>query len=161
MRQAGIAVETLEMQRGWLAGARRLWRLTRELRPDVVQGWMYHGSLMATVARRAHPRAALAWNLRGSDLDWSATSLATRGVVMALAAASRAPGLIIANSEAGRRFHRGLGYAGPDERWRMIPNGFDLAQLRPDPAARASVRAELGIDEGRPLIGMLARSRVG
>jgi glycosyltransferase involved in cell wall biosynthesis len=157
LRAAGVEVVTLEMQHGFAAGVRALWRLTRELRPDLIQGWMYHGSLMATLARQAHPRAALAWNIRGSDLDWRTTSLATRAVFGALALCSRAPELILANSRAGVDFHRANGYASQPERWRIIPNGFDLDRLRPDPRARAEVRAELGIPDGLPLLGMLAR----
>jgi glycosyltransferase involved in cell wall biosynthesis len=39
----------------------------------------------------------------------------------------------------------------------VIPNGFDLEQLKPDPAARISVREESGIPADALLIGMAAR----
>ena len=39
----------------------------------------------------------------------------------------------------------------------VIPNGFDLARFRPDLAARASVRSELGLPEDTPLVGLIAR----
>jgi glycosyltransferase involved in cell wall biosynthesis len=39
----------------------------------------------------------------------------------------------------------------------VVPNGFDLARFRPDAAARASVRAELGLTTGTPLVGIVAR----
>ena len=39
----------------------------------------------------------------------------------------------------------------------MIPNGFDTDAFRPDPAARLSVRRELGVDPDAPLIGLVAR----
>jgi glycosyltransferase involved in cell wall biosynthesis len=157
LRASGIEVVTLELQHRFAAGVRTLWRTTRELRPDLVQGWMYHGSLMATLARRAWPRAALAWNLRGAELDWRTTSLATRAVVTGLGVLSRGPELIVSNSEAGERFHRRLGYAPWPARWRVIPNGFETGTLRPDAHARAAVRAELGVAEGVPLLGTLAR----
>jgi glycosyltransferase involved in cell wall biosynthesis len=39
----------------------------------------------------------------------------------------------------------------------VLPNGFDLDAFQPDPAARGSVRQELGISEETPLIGLVAR----
>jgi len=39
----------------------------------------------------------------------------------------------------------------------LIPNGFDLGLFKPDPVARRSVRAELGIAEDTVLIGLIAR----
>ena len=51
--------------------------------------------------------------------------------------------------------HERLGY---DSRHRVvIPNGFDTEMFRPDAAARAAVREELGIPAGARLVGMLAR----
>ena len=39
----------------------------------------------------------------------------------------------------------------------VIPNGFDVDVFRPDPAARAAIRAELGIDAGDPVVAHAAR----
>jgi len=53
--------------------------------------------------------------------------------------------------------------AHPRESWLLrrengvIPNGFDLEKIKPDPDARASVRQELGIPLDAPLIGIAAR----
>lgn len=46
----GIPVYTLGMPRGWPhpSGLVRLVRLVRRLRPDLLQGWMYHGNLAAS-----------------------------------------------------------------------------------------------------------------
>jgi len=46
-------------------------------------------------------------------------------------------------SEASLRTHKKLNYAA--EKLEVIPNGFDLEQVKPDPAARESLRAELGL----------------
>jgi glycosyltransferase involved in cell wall biosynthesis len=62
---------------------------------------------------------------------------------------------IVCCSEASLRTHKKLGYAA--EKLEVIPNGFDLEQVKPDPAARASLREELGIPADTILIGIAAR----
>ncbi|MBK8459390.1 MAG: glycosyltransferase family 4 protein [Micropruina sp.] len=42
-------------------------------------------------------------------------------------------------------------------RWRVVGNGVDLTRLRPDPAGRTAVRAELGIADGELLVGTVGR----
>ncbi len=51
--------------------------------------------------------------------------------------------------------HAKLHYAA--DKMQVIPNGFDLEQTRPDPAARLSIREELGIPADTLLIGIAAR----
>ncbi|EHN63236.1 glycosyl transferase [Comamonas testosteroni ATCC 11996] len=48
-----------------------------------------------------------------------------------------------------------MGYAA--DKLHVIPNGFDLSRFVPDVAARASVRAELGLAADVPLVGLIAR----
>jgi glycosyltransferase involved in cell wall biosynthesis len=67
----------------------------------------------------------------------------------------RIPARIVCCSEATRRVHVQMGYA--SDKMLVIPNGIDLGRFRPDPRARRSVRAELGLDSEAPLIGMVAR----
>jgi len=65
------------------------------------------------------------------------------------------PDVVVANSEAGRVEHVARAYRTP--RWEVIPNGFDLERLGPDPAARVEVRRELGVAADAPLIGHVGR----
>jgi len=53
------------------------------------------------------------------------------------------------------RTHKKLNYA-PDK-LQVIPNGFDLDQVKPDPTARESLRQELGIPADAVVIGFAAR----
>ena len=53
------------------------------------------------------------------------------------------------------RVHVALGYDA--DKFVIIPNGFDLAEFKPDPASRRDLRTELGLDAETPLIGMSAR----
>ena len=134
----------------------RLVRLMRRERPDIVQTWLYHADLLGGLAARAAGLAPVLWNLRQSDLDPVGTKWPTRAVVAASARLSRrVPDAIVCCSEASLRVHAALGY--DDARMKVVLNGVDLAEFRPDPAARAAVRGELGLAEDTPLIGMAAR----
>lgn len=158
LRGRGVDVRTLGMRPG-VAGPlsfRRLVRLLRALRPDVVQSWMYHADLLGGLAARAAGGIPVAWNLRRTTPRVEGVRLTTRLVVRACAATSRRlPRRIVSCSRAGARAHAALGYAA--DRMVLIPNGFDTALFRPDPAARAALRAEWGVDEGVPLLGTVAR----
>jgi glycosyltransferase involved in cell wall biosynthesis len=43
------------------------------------------------------------------------------------------------------------------DKLRVVPNGVDTDRFRPDPGARERVRAELGVPEPVPLVGLIAR----
>jgi len=65
------------------------------------------------------------------------------------------PARIVCCSEASLHIHRKLSYDA--EKLEVIPNGFDLERVKPDPTARVSVREELGIPGDAILIGIAAR----
>jgi len=68
---------------------------------------------------------------------------------------SRHVDVIVLNSERGKKVHISKGYDG--RRMVVIPNGFDPELFKPDEAARASVRRELGLSENLILVGLIAR----
>jgi glycosyltransferase involved in cell wall biosynthesis len=151
----GVPVHSLGMPPGapTLAGARALLRLLARERPHVLQTWMYHADLLGLLAGRALGVPRIAWNLRCSNLG--ERSRLTRWTIRAGAWLSRGPNVVVVNSEAGRAFHASLGYR--PRRWAVIPNGFDLERFAPNPGARASVRAELGVGPDTPLLGLVCR----
>lgn len=154
----GIPVFALGMRPG-VPNPWRLFQLTRLLRvlaPDLVQTWMYHADLVGGLAARLAGVPRLVWNIRQSDLDPRQVKRSTRATVRAAALLSRRlPDHILCCSERARDIHITLGYQ--QELLEVIPNGFDLQTFHPDPSARAELRAELGIAESTPLIGLVAR----
>ncbi|NCA70776.1 MAG: glycosyltransferase [Sphingobacteriia bacterium] len=158
----GVEVHSLGMRRG-LPSPRafaRLLRILRGFRPDLVQTWMYHADLMGALAKpllgMGARRPRLVWNIRQSDLDPQLTRRSTRLVARLNGGLSHwAPDHILCCSQRAREVHRALGYR--DDLMSLIPNGFDLEHFRPDAHARARLRAELGIPESTPLVGLVAR----
>ncbi len=143
---------------GVFSAARAAARLARELRgfrPDVVQTWLYHADLFGLFAKVWGVAPKLCWNLRCSDLGPGDAPPLTRVLARCLGMASRAPDIVIVNSQAGRLAHERIGYR--PRRWEVIYNGFDAARFVPDPSARPALQESLNIPAQAPVIGMVAR----
>ncbi len=156
--QLGIEVYALDMPRGLptLSGLLRLGGLVRRVRPDLIQGWMYHGNLAATAASRlVGGGIPVVWNIRQTLYSLKGERILSRMVIRLNSALSRSPRLIIYNSELSRKQHEAFGFT--SDRSVFIPNGFDTEVFRPDPAERQSVRDELGVASSTLLVGLIAR----
>lgn len=159
LREAGVAVHALNMKASPLKAAQGLWklfRLLRQLNPDVVQTWMYHADLLGGLVARLAGIRAVAWGIRNSGADLRHGSRSARGVAWLCARLSRwVPGVIVACADEAARRHREWGYD-PD-RMLVIPNGYDMAAWKADALARSQLRSEWGIAENAPVIGSVAR----
>jgi len=159
---AGLPLHVLNMSgaAGLPLALGRLIRLLRHLRPDVVQSWLYHADLLASLAR---PLASLGWgrgpkllwNIRCSDMQMEHYSAQTRLIRAFLARLSAWPDGIVTNSQAGQRSHEALGYH--PRRWICIPNGIDTDLFQPDPLQRQRHREALGVKDDELLVGLVAR----
>jgi glycosyltransferase involved in cell wall biosynthesis len=156
----GVTVVELRCDKagGIVAGLFKLARLIAESRPDIVQGWMYHGDLAALVAlvlsgRRRQTR--LVWSIRCSAMDWRDYGPGLALVVKACALLSGAPDVVTANSAAGLKSHLALGYR--PRRAEVVANGIDVDEFRPDAIARRAVRSELGIPDDATVLAHVAR----
>lgn len=146
-RSAGNAIQTIG----------QLCRIVRDVRPDVVQGWMYHGDLFATIAHKLGGSATrrLMWNIRCSDMRLSDYSLQLRAIVRACTWLSPVPDVVLANSTAGARAHTAAGYK--PRRLEILHNGIATERFAPDPDARQAVRSELGLPGDAALALHVAR----
>ena len=158
LRALGIPVDSLDMRPGTANPITliRLIRHLRHLKPDLVHTWMYHADLMGGVAARLADVSALAWCVRQSTLAPTHNKNQTLAVVKVNAFLShRMPDRILCCSEAARKVHVAYGYA--PEKMIVVPNGIDISHFKSDPNARLSVRTELGLPFGTPLVGSIGR----
>jgi glycosyltransferase involved in cell wall biosynthesis len=137
----------------------KLMRLLRRHRPALVQTWMYHADLLGGLAARLAGRIPVVWGIHQASLAKEGNKKLTLFTIRLCAKLSGyLPDRIICCSKAALEAHSALGYA--RDRMVMIPNGFDLGIYKPDPAARASVRAELDLAGDAVLVGLFARFHV-
>src|ERR1700682_2065257 len=158
MQAIRVRVRTLGMKTSvpnpWLV--MRLAQWIRESKPDVIHTWMYHANLVGALAARLAGNVPVVWGIHHSAFDPRVDKRRTMLVNRACALLSRKfPARIVCCAEAALRIHKNRSYA--TEKLEVIPNGFDLEQVKPDPAARASLREELGIPGDAILIGIAAR----
>jgi glycosyltransferase involved in cell wall biosynthesis len=153
----GIAVYSMDKKGRWdLPGFwLRLSATVNHLRPEIVYSFLPVPNIVASALRLRRPDLRLAWGVRASDMDLAPYGLIPRSIFAASRVAARAADVIIANSHAGRSYHIACGY--PADRVVVIPNGIDTESFKPDATARHRMRARLGVADGEPLVGLVAR----
>jgi glycosyltransferase involved in cell wall biosynthesis len=154
----GIQVHVFDMNSDITLGLRfwRLTRLFRQLQPDIVQTWMYHADLLGGIAARLAGCRRVIWSIRQSNLSKTENKWSTLWVVKFCSILSHfIPVKILTCSVRAKDIHAAIGYAGV--KFQVIPNGFELDRFMYDKTARDSVRAELGLAPGVPLVGLVAR----
>ncbi|HTH27416.1 MAG TPA: glycosyltransferase [Sphingobium sp.] len=134
----------------------RLTRVTARKHPDLIQGWMYHGNLAASVAGMLAARPVpVVWNIRHSLADPASEKASTRALLKISAKLSRQTAAIIYNSRSAAREHAAFGFS--SQRAVHIPNGFNCSVFSPDRGRRAHLQRLFGIDPGPLVVAMVAR----
>lgn len=155
-RVPGVMVRSLGKHDRWdlLPFLWRLLRTAREVRPEVVYGYMDVANALALLAGW-YARARVVWAVRSSNVDFGRYDWAARWTYRAAAGLSRFADLIVVNSWAGREHHVAQGFQ--PSRMAVVPNGIDTEMFRPDEAARRRVRSEWGVAAEELLVGHVGR----
>lgn len=158
LQEIGVPVRHLGMNHVWQApmALMRLHQVAREFAPDVVQGWMYHGNIAATiVAGQLTKQPDLYWNIRHSLSDPTKEKFLTRRLIELGARWSGRPRKVVHNAAISIEQHGAVGFRRDNAL--MIPNGFELEKFYPSPEARVQMRRELGLSQDSVLVGNLGR----
>jgi glycosyltransferase involved in cell wall biosynthesis len=128
----------------------------RQINPDLIQGWLTHGNLVAKIASIFLPyRLSTLWSIRYTALPKTETKRSILFIIKLLSLLSFLPQKIVFNSKTGADDHIRMGYRG--DKSCIIPNGFDTKLFSPSMKNRRSVRLELNIPEEATLIGLIGR----
>ena len=158
IEKLGIPVYELNLHRPFsrIRALTRLRMIFSEQRPDLIQGWLYHGNLAAGMLRFLNvSNRPVIWNIRCSlnsfKLEKPLTYMAIRAGVLF----SRSVAGILYNSHFSTDQHSAIGYS--SGKACIIPNGFDLRRFKPNLLARQKVRSALKVPKDGILIGLIAR----
>lgn len=158
LEQAGAKVVYLRMPRGRLTirGLWRLWRLLRNLRPEVVQTWMYHADLVGGILARLAGVRHVYWGIHHAVMAPGTLPRTTILVSRLNAKLSHIiPNKIICCAVSAQETHAELGF--DTEKMLVIPNGYDFGRFFPNPAARERLRREWRVSDKTFVLGMVGR----
>jgi len=145
LAEAGVAVHSLGMEAGRLAGLARLAVILRRVRPLVLHCHLFHANLLGRLARMVFPVPVVLSTLHSmaesgresADVRWRDRAYRwTDGLARWTVAVCAA---------VGER-HVAAGAVRP-EPLRVVPNGVDSRVYCPDGAARSRLRHELGLGD--------------
>jgi glycosyltransferase involved in cell wall biosynthesis len=155
----GIPVYTLGMKTAGVPTPnviRKLVNIIREIKPDLIQGWMYHGNLAAQFASLfVGKQIPVFWTIQGTVYSLKLEKKMTAAIIKLSAYLSRFTSKVIHVSLVGKNQHEALGY--DKKNGCVIFNTVDTSLFVPSEAARADIRAELGLPENAFLIGLVCR----
>jgi glycosyltransferase involved in cell wall biosynthesis len=137
----------------------RIAALIRRTRPVAIQSWLYYADLAGLWSLKLSGRRSttrLYWGVRSSDMDQKQYPASLSRAIRACARRAAEPDAVVANSYAGRDVHRRLGFR--PRAFPVIPNGIDAVAFKPDPTARARMRAKLGIRNDKAVVIHVARA---
>lgn len=159
LRDLGVDVIELGSRRSASAVGMlpRFCRTLLRLQPDLVQAWMYHANIAASIARVLRvSRAPLVWNVRQTLERFADDRPLTRGFALAGAPLRSTPDCIVYNSIRAAEQHERLGY--PAAKRCIILNGIDCSRFAPREGARIELRRSLGLADDALLVGRIARN---
>jgi len=133
----------------------RFIKILTTLKPHILYSFLPDANLVGLISGRITRVKQIVWGVRASNMDVSRYDWLA-GLSLRLSVfLSRFPNAIIANSVAGLRFHKDIGYK--TERMKVIPNGIDTKLFKPDHPSGFRLRDEWGIDEKTVSIGLMGR----
>lgn len=137
-------------------GLFKLYQFINNIKPDVIQGWMYQGNLAAWIARKYfYRKALLVWGIRHSLYDIYKETPRMRFTIKLNKVLSKSPDAVVYNSIVSRGQHKDYGFC--DKKSTLISNGFDSILFSPSAIISKSLRQELSIPISSLVIGNFGR----
>jgi glycosyltransferase involved in cell wall biosynthesis len=158
LESSHIKVICLDKKGRWdtLSFLSNLYRTLQKIKPDVLHGYLGEANLLSLFLKPILPKTKIVLGLRGSEENLlesygkiSVWMFQTEAKISSLA------DLIIANSQAGKKYHVSQGF--PVNKTIVICNGIDTDKFTYNLAERNRVRTQWEITEDEILIGLVGR----
>ncbi len=157
LSDVGVTVYALGMKRFLFVPFHfiKLVRLIKQVKPDIVQTWLYHADFFGGIAAKFAGVKHVSWGLLGTEISKSVFSV-TGIIRKACALLSYVlPSKIMCVAESTIKTHRALGYC--DKKMQFFHNGLDFSSLHATETERTAFRLRHGMDEKDIVIGSLGR----
>ncbi|EKO3578430.1 glycosyltransferase [Vibrio metschnikovii] len=158
LEEIGVQVYCLDMSAGKIrfAALIKLYKLIRQLKPDVVQTWMYHADLIGGVIARLAGVKNIVWGVHHTTLVKGESKRSTILIAKINALISSfIPRKIIYCAEKSRQVQQSIGFS-PKIGY-VVPNGYNIDDFKPDLDAGMAFRQEVGLADEKFLIGHVGR----
>lgn len=134
----------------------RLFKFLRNIKPDIVQTWMYHADFIGGIIAKLSLVKNIFWGVHHSNLDKDSSKFLTILICKINSFLSKfIPKKIIYCAEKSRLIHEKIGFA--INKGVVIPNGYDIDDFKPNDVHRKSFRDELSLFTDSFLIGHVGR----
>lgn len=158
LKKHNITLRCLNMKRGRLniKSIIKLMQIIKNQKPDIIQGWMYHGNLAGLLGIFiTNKKTKLSWNIRLSLEMFSQMKFKTRLIIKLGAMFSKRVNSIIYNSKRSLKQHHQFGFSSHNDYF--IPNGFDSKKWKPNKNIKYKIRNLLNISRTARVIGYVGR----
>jgi glycosyltransferase involved in cell wall biosynthesis len=156
--QLGVPVYTLGLDFGKpsFQAIIKLIKLVKQIQPQLIQGWMYHGNFAAqSVKFLTGIKIPIIWGIHHSINSLASEKKLTQFLIkLGVITSSKVESIIFVSSQSKLQ-HEKLGYS--PAKSVVIPNGFDLDLFQPSQTARICLRKELNLAADTIIIGSIAR----
>ncbi|RUT03106.1 glycosyl transferase [Dulcicalothrix desertica PCC 7102] len=158
IQSLNIPVHTIDMEPGkpTLVAAWKLIRTVNEIKPDIIQGWMYQGNMAAQFANLFNfKKIPVIWCIHHSINSLKSEKILTQILIKLGILVSKLNYKVVFVSHNSKKQHEVLGYY-PDNTC-VIPNGFDTLHFQASLENKCQFRTELGLEPNTFLIGLICR----
>lgn len=133
----------------------KLMMILREIKPNVVQTWMYHADLIGGISAKLAGISNVIWGVRTTEvaLDGKPGIKLIQKVNAFLS--KFIPKYIVCAANASLASHTAIGY--DSTKMLVIPNGFDIEKFQFNLEKRTQIRSHFKIDDSNLVIGSVGR----
>lgn len=153
-----IPVYTIDMEPGkpTLVAAWKLIRTVNQIKPDIIQGWMYQGNIAAQFANLFNfKKIPVIWCIHHSINCLKSEKILTQILIKLGILLSKLNYKVVFVSHNSKKQHEILGYY--QDNTCVIPNGFDTLHFQASQEKKCKLRSELSLETDTFLIGLVCR----
>lgn len=129
--------------------------LLKDIKPDVVQTWMYHADFLGGLAAKSVGIKNIIWGVRTTDVTQGGSKLTVQLAKICARLSYKIPTTIVCAAHVSKKHHITLGY--DKSKMLVIPNGFDMESICSTKIDGYKIREENDLTEADIIIGSVGR----